>query len=554
MKTGLAKALVAMLVLPTLIMVSGLYIFVRSTISEEVTGLLEVRLNQKAARLGQWLDGLENEIRGIASFSQLGSILQLRERPGADRTTDEELQKLFAEVRRIYGDCYLEFLVYDTTGFLVYPTDRRNSDARNTRVLAALLREKAVVVDMTVDSASAPLSLWLCAPVGVAGKPWLGILAAHLNPQMIARLFSDPSMYASEKAYLVDSHRRVITPLHNPPEQSLETLPESEGVSLALAGRTGIHRYRDYRGVEVIGAYTYLPSPGWGLVVEQDYDEAFAGLIRLRRNILLLLGVLTAVCIVFSLVTASWIVHRLERRDRRMAERSEQLIAADKLATAGVMAASVAHEINNPLTTINVLIHNLHEETPPDEPQRMDLHIALDEISKIKNIILRFLDFAQPQEPEFSEINVNDVVHRICRLTRHQAAAKNIKIVERLADDVPLVFADPSQIGQAFLNILLNAIEATPVRGTIELSSSFTAGQSVSVRMFNTGPELKAELYEKIFEPFYSTKAQGTGLGLSIARMIVERHGGKVTAAAVPGKGTEFVITLNVENQGASRG
>jgi len=553
MKTGLAATLIVLLVLPTLIVVTGFYFLARNTISDEVTDLLEMTLKQKAAYLGQWLDDLEHDTRAIASFSPLDLLLQHQQSPGDRETADRELNELFVKVGQIYGDCYVEFLVYDTTGRLMYPSNRQGDPLTETDVRGALAEEKTVVVEKVADSGSVPLALWLCTPIGVAEEPWLGVLAARINPAMIARLFSGPRPLVSAKAYLVDSQHRAIMPLYSPPGQVPVGSFESEGISLALAGETGVKRYNDYRGVEVIGAYTFLPSPGWGLIIEQDYDEAFGGLRRMRRSIFVLLGALTACSIVFALITANWIAHRLERRDRRAAERSEQLIAADKLATAGIMAASVAHEINNPLTTINVLIHNLYEETPLDEPERMDLNIALDEIAKIKNIILRFLEFAVPQEPEFSEVNVNEILHRFCQLLRHHAQAKEIKIVEQLADDMLPIYADPSHIGQVFLNILLNAIEATPVQGTIELSTC-VADRCIRVRVFNTGPELEAELYEKIFEPFYSTKAQGTGLGLSIARTIVERHGGRVTAAAMPGRGTEFVVTLTTENQGANRG
>lgn len=551
MKIGLAAALVVLLVLPTLIVMSGFYILARFTISDEVTGLLEKTLNQKAANLGQWLDDLENDTRAVASFSQIGSLLQHRERSG--ETIGQELENLFAEVKRVYGDCYTGFFVYDTTGRLVYPADPAHDQLEDTCVLRTLLGGKTLLVEKASDSESVPLSLWLCAPIGIAEERRLGVLTARINPAMLSRVFSDPRPLVSAKAYLIDSQHRAITPLYSPPGQIPVGAFKSEGITLALAGQTGVKRYEDHRGVEVLGAYTFLPSPGWGLVIEQDYDEAFAGLRRLRGSIFILLGAVAAASIVFSLITANWIAQRLEQRDRRAAERSEQLIAADKLATAGIMAASVAHEINNPLTTINVLIHNLYEETPLDEPERMDLNIALDEIAKIKNIILRFLEFARPQEPEFSKVDVNEILHRFCRLLHHHAQAKEIKIVEQLAEDVLPVYADPSHIGQVFLSILLNAIEATPVQGTIELSTSVVEG-CVRVRVFNTGPELEADLYEKIFEPFYSTKAQGTGLGLSIARTIVERHGGRVTTAAVPGKGMEFIITLNIENYGTNHG
>jgi len=553
MRTGLAVALAAMLVTPAVVILLFFYVLVRNTITDEVSVILESSLHEKTANLGQWLDDLENDVRAFASFSHFRSLLKTQE-IFTSESFNRDLDGFFGGVSQIYGRCFLEFRVFDTTGFLLYPTEDRESVGHHQEVLASLTQGRPVLVEQPTDSSAAPSILWLCAPIGQNGKPWMGILAARLNLEMLVRLFDDPALAVSGKAYLIDDQHRTITLLRNPPTRISEQIMTSEAVSLALAGETGVKRYRDYRGVEVIGAFTYLPTPGWGVVIEQDADKAFAGLRRLRRNAFFWLGVLAVGSIAFSLVMANWVVHRLEWRDRQTAQRSEQMIAADKLSTAGVMAASVAHEINNPLTTINVLIHNLYEEAPPDEPRRMDLNIALDEIAKIKNIILRFLEFARPQEPEFSEVNVNEVLHRYGQLMRHQTAAKNLELVERPGRDVPSIVADPSQLGQVLLNILLNAIEATPVNGTIEMSTDYGPDRGVSVRIFNTGPVLKPGLYEKIFEPFFSTKAQGTGLGLSIARMIVERHGGTISAKPVPGMGTQFLVTLPVEKKRNSRG
>jgi signal transduction histidine kinase len=553
MNTGLAAALVAMLVLPTLIMAAGFYFFSRAAISDETAGLLEATLREETARLGQRLSELENNVRAMASLSNLESVLTERSNTGTEKTASR-LRRLFTEFEQTYGDYFTGVTVYDTAGYAVFPPGSPDVDRPDTLVLAALIEGKTIIVDKTADSVSATLALWLCTPVGGVTGLRPGILAARVSPAMLIKMSSDPSTHAHQRICLVDGEQGVVVPLAGYAGHQRDLVTASEGVVEALAGETGVKRYRDHHNREVIGAYTSLSSLGWGVLVEQDLDCNLAGLRHLRRNMILLFGGIAAVCIIFALFMSNQIIWRLERRDRESARQSEKLIAADKLATVGTMAASVAHEINNPLTTINVLIHNLFEESPPDEPQRMDLNIALDEIAKIKNIILRFLEFARPQEPQFSDVQVNNVVHRFCQLMRHQTAAKEIKIVERLDDHVPPVVADPSQIDQAILNILFNAIEATPVKGTIELSTAYTADKSVLVRIFNTGSELIPELGKKIFEPFFSTKAQGTGLGLSIVRMIMERHGGTVSAAAVPGQGTEFVLTLNAENLEAGRG
>lgn len=553
MKTGLTAALVAMLVLPTLMMAAGFYFFARAAISDETAEQLEITLCQETARLRQSLSDMEHKIQAMASLSLLGEILhQSCTAPTAE--TVAELGRLFADFERTYGDYYADIVVYDTAGHALFPPGLPETNQSGTLVFMALSAGKTIIVDQTPDSSATPPVLWLCTPVGGATGNRVGILAARVNPALLTKMTLDLPMRGRQNVHLVDGGRGVIVPLAGYSGHRPDLTPAFKEALATPAEQTVIKRYRDHHNREIIGAYTHVPSLGWGALVEQDVAGDLAGLQRLRRNMIILFGGLSVVCIVLALFLSNQIVRRLERRDRQTLRQSEQLIAADKLATVGTMAASVAHEINNPLTTINVLIHNLFEESPPDEPQRMDLNIALDEIAKIKNIILRFLEFARPQEPEFSEVQINNVVHRFCQLMRHQSAAKGIKIVEHLDEQVPPVVADPSQIDQAILNILFNAVEATPVQGTIELSTANGADKSVLVRVFNTGPELKPELNEKLFEPFFSTKAQGTGLGLSIVRMIMERHGGTVTAAAVPGRGTEFVLTFYAEKRGIKRG
>ncbi len=283
------------------------------------------------------------------------------------------------------------------------------------------------------------------------------------------------------------------------------------------------------------------------MLLTWEVEDIAAGLQPARLTLLLvLLGFGIVAEVLIALVTI-FVNRRTEGRSRQ-GRRSDQLMAADKLATVGSMAASVAHEINNPLTTINVLIHNLAEEMPPEAPERMDMQIALDEIAKIKNTILRFMEFARPQEPQLSQVAINDLVRRSYQMARHQTSARQLEFIENLNEHVPPIAADPGQVEQALLNILLNAIDETPAGGRIELSTNYDHDGHVTVTVFNTGLELRPELAEKIFEPFYSTKAHGTGLGLSIVRMIMDFHHGEVTASAVPGRGTAFTLVFPVSS------
>ncbi|MEW5700872.1 MAG: ATP-binding protein [Candidatus Zixiibacteriota bacterium] len=253
--------------------------------------------------------------------------------------------------------------------------------------------------------------------------------------------------------------------------------------------------------------------------------------------------VITAATVFIGSLSVKRIIRTLEHRETELWTTHEQLITADRLASVGMMAASVAHEVNNPLTTIRVLIHSVHEQLPLTDPRRADLDVVQAEIDKIRALILRLLQFAKPREPELAAASLSDILARVVDLIRPQAQMQNVTLVEHY-ESLPPIWADGGQLGQVFLNILLNAGEAVPPGGTIRLSTHSAGADSVGATIWNSGPGLAPGLEERIFEPFFTTKATGTGLGLSIARMIVEKHHGSIRAIGHGPDGTSFRISL----------
>jgi len=246
----------------------------------------------------------------------------------------------------------------------------------------------------------------------------------------------------------------------------------------------------------------------------------------------------------FVAVSALLLYGLISRMGRRVRESEAQLAHADRLGSVGTMAASVAHEVNNPLTTIKVLIHTFRDRVPAGDPGRRDLEVALGEIDKIRALILRFLQFARPGEPEWSTVRVEDVVQRVTNLVRPQATSRQIHINEQYSSRGGRVRADSTQLGQVVLNLMLNAVEAAPEGGSIEVETTTLEDQGGRIRVWNSGEALPAELATRIFEPFFTTKASGTGLGLAIASAIVEKHGGRMSAKGLPAGGTELVVEL----------
>jgi signal transduction histidine kinase len=273
----------------------------------------------------------------------------------------------------------------------------------------------------------------------------------------------------------------------------------------------------------------------WLEVVEQEiavYWTAF-----FAAMVLITLAVSSGVYRVYR------IVRTLQERETQLQTRDQQLITADRLASVGAIAASIAHEVNNPLTTIKILIHSLQEQIPGSEPARADLAMVQEEIDKISTLVLRLMQFARPSEPELVVADLNLTLGHVVELIRPKAQMAGIVIHEHRDSPAPAL-ADPAQLGQVFLNILLNAVDATPQGGTIKVITETKGGGGVVVTIWNSGQGIDPTLYDRIFDPFFTTKATGTGLGLSIAHMIMDKHNGSIRAIGHGAGGTSFRITL----------
>jgi len=225
----------------------------------------------------------------------------------------------------------------------------------------------------------------------------------------------------------------------------------------------------------------------------------------------------------------------------------KQLIQAEKLNAIGQLAASVAHEINNPLAGVLVYAKLLSKKISGDN---FDKGEAIANLSKIESavdhcskIIRGLLDFARQSEPVLKLVSVNGVIDQVISLVGHQADMKKIKVVREEMSPLPPVMADFGQLQQVFGNLVVNAIQAMSDGGNLTISTSVEK-DLVKVDFQDTGHGIPPENMEKLFTPFFTTKEKGTGLGLAISHGIIERHGGKIEAQSEVGKGSTFTVYL----------
>jgi signal transduction histidine kinase len=238
-------------------------------------------------------------------------------------------------------------------------------------------------------------------------------------------------------------------------------------------------------------------------------------------------------------------LYEAEREQHRLVEQSRvQLAQSEKLAATGRLAASMAHEINNPLQAIhNSLQLVLGFALEPGEQQEY-LQMADEEVQRLMRLVKRILDFARRPQRETKPTDLNGVVEKVLALATKYLQHRHIALRRDLSPDLPAVMATADELGQVFLNLVLNAVDAMPEGGTLRVSSRLAQDGHLTMAFSDTGTGISPEHLDRIFEPFFSTMEEGTGLGLTISHNIIERHGGEITVQSVMGEGTTFTVHL----------
>ena len=234
----------------------------------------------------------------------------------------------------------------------------------------------------------------------------------------------------------------------------------------------------------------------------------------------------------------------------RMSEKLEasqrQLVMSEKLITVGKLTAGVAHELNTPITGILSCAEELLEGMRADDPLREEGRLIQRESLRCREIVKNLLDFGRQQIPEPREVDLREVIAQALALVRKNSRFRNVSIRTEFAKDLPTIKADPGQVEQVFLNILINAADAMPEGGEILIKTAQSRPPEWVITSFtDTGVGIPPEMHEKIFEPFVSTKAKdqkGSGLGLAVCAQIVKSHGGRIEVQSQQGQGTTFSV------------
>jgi two-component system, NtrC family, sensor kinase len=225
----------------------------------------------------------------------------------------------------------------------------------------------------------------------------------------------------------------------------------------------------------------------------------------------------------------------------------EQLVQNEKLTSLGLLAAGVAHEVNTPLAVISNYIQMLAKQIPIDDPRQKTIERIVKQTFRASEIVNNLLNFSRMGAAELSELDLNSVLEETLALIQHPLTASHVTVVKAYQEQLPRVLGSTNRLQQVFLNLLINARDAMPAGGMLEVRTSAHNG-SVEVEVTDNGAGIPPEHLHKIFDPFFTTKGSGhgTGLGLSVSYGIIKEHAGKVDVRSAPGKGTSFRLEFPV--------
>jgi signal transduction histidine kinase len=239
---------------------------------------------------------------------------------------------------------------------------------------------------------------------------------------------------------------------------------------------------------------------------------------------------------------------QLQLQSEKIGVIEEQLRHAEKLSALGELAAVLAHEIRNPLGALRGTAEILKDDYQPGDRKYEFLDIQIRETERLNRVVEDFLRMARPQPAELRECALREELETVITLVAADARRRGIDLVLEPSPPV-VVRADGEKLRQAFLNIVLNALQATPAGGRVTVS--LTAGESGhDIRCTDTGSGMTPETQRRLFEPFFTTRTGGTGLGLTITRKIIEAHGGEVLVASEPGRGSTVTVRLPDRGRG----
>jgi signal transduction histidine kinase len=551
----------------------------------------------KSALLDRWISERKADLEVVASSSILRSL-------------DREQIALYLELVRDKYKVYSEFIVVSRDGSIVYDSSQKESKPQIKKWFQESLAGKSYMSDIDFDPEQKESFFRISAPLFDASGAVKGAVCATVGTNIILSMVLRISLGETGECYLVNREGTFLA--HKDPNRILtENIAQSESFKNIFNASKHRITYIDYRGIAVIGASARVGGTDWALVVEQDKDEAFRGAARLKHYIFLVAALSACGALVLAWLLSHYVVNpirklsiaanclargefekayikinradeigmlsnafgdmarQLQNRQQRLEQRmvlkeseleetgvklkeTQQAAArSQQLASLGRLASGVAHEIRTPLTSLKLFLESVESEIEISPDYAEDFQVAMNQIRRMEATINRFLDFARPQDPVFSWIEVGDLIEDALLVIGPRARQQETTIQKSIYNPLPKIKGDRKQLEEALLNLMVNALEAMTNRGRLIVSADLGELQvkdglrkCVRIDIGDTGPGIMEKHISRLFEPFFTTKATGAGLGLSIVYSTVQRHGGEVMVQSIVGEGTTFAVLI----------
>ncbi|ABW67454.1 histidine kinase [Desulfosudis oleivorans Hxd3] len=560
-------------------------------ISRMVLRQLQNLAQDKAALLEHWLGERKADITVMAGTSIVKSM-------------DPALIGPYLELMREKYGVYRDFTLVSASGETVFAMGPAPASGRYA------VRPDLFMSDITLLSGERESTFLIAAPVINDAGQLAGTLYGRVGTARIVFFVLNVSLGKTGECYLVDREGRFLA--HKDPARIFaENITQTGSFKNIFEKRDGKKAYLDYRGIEVLGTSLRVGGTDWFVVVEQDKAEAFESAKKLKLIVYMTLFLAIAIAMVLTWIVGHHIVRpirslsraagfiaesRFDQADLKTTRRDEigmlyrsvenmlaklkarqedleqevvskdariretdtmlaetRLIAerSEKFAAMGRMGAAVAHEIRTPLTSLKLFLESVQDLARLSAEDQEDFRIAMEQIQRMEGTINRFLDFARPREPVFSEIDMADLVASVVMMIRPLANRQECALHVHTEENLPPVTGDRPLLSETLINLIVNALEATPDHGTVTVSATTDHFEKEGVRtpcvridVKDTGHGIAEDRVNTIFEPFFTTKASGTGLGLPLVLHTVESHGGSLRITSKLKEGTTFSVFL----------
>jgi len=530
--------------LPLGIIGGTLYYQYQSSLSQKVTSQLVSICRQHKESIERFLLETSSALRVVTQLESLERITQ-----------KDALQRTFNILQREYNNAFEDIGVIDAQGShiaYVGPFDLLGKNYLNAAWFRETLDRKIFISDVFLGLRQVPHFI-IAVAHGSGQQAW--ILRATVNAAKFGAIVENVRLGRTGEAFIV-SREGFYQTRSRTGGQVMEQL-KSKALDLSFFEGVKFWNVKDESGRKVLRAKSWMKDNSWLLVVQQDVDDAF-GELYATRNMAILIFILGACLIgLVTFFTTRLLVRRIESTDKARKALDEQLIQSQKLASIGELSAGIAHEINNPLAVIGEeagwMQDLLKRENLKDLKELDDFKDSLREISqqagRCKEITHKLLSFARKMESVIKDVDLNKLIEDVLAMRERDATYSNIDLVKQFHPHLPMIYSDPSLLRQVLLNLVNNAMDAIQKGGKITVTTDIGEGDSVEIRVSDTGTGIPQENLSKIFDPFFTTKppGKGTGLGLSICHGIIDKLGGSISVTSQVGKGTTFSIKLPLE-------